>query len=153
MKSKLFVIASLAALLVSCSKQGPVGPQGNQGPQGNPGNNGTNGTNGSANVKTTIFAITTWNTVTSNAVFNAILADADITNADSDAVSVSVSQATNGPWLALPNVNVVSAGDRMEYSYQNGQATITYYYTSAPFPTQYYKVTVIPPAVIKRKNR
>jgi hypothetical protein len=141
MKSKLLLIASLA-LLAGCAKQGPIGPTGEQGPSGT---NGSNGINGTVNMKTIIDSTYLWATIKSGVSYEATLSNSNITNADSDNVSVAESSTITGPWLELPATHILNDTDQMGYTYQNGQVSVIYYYKSAPITVLYFKMTVLPP--------
>lgn len=149
MKSKLLLIASLA-LIVSCAKQGPIGPTGEQGPAGT---NGANGINGTVNMKTLIDSTYSWTTITPGISYGVTLSNSNITNADSDNVSVAESPYATGPWLELPATHILNDTDQMEYTYKNGQVSIIYYYKAAPITVLYFKMTVLPPpTAILKKN-
>ncbi len=165
MKMKWIFIATIV-FLISCDKQGPAGPAGSNGSnglngatgatgaQGNPGTNGTNGSNGTANIKTTIYAVAAsdWTTITAGSTYEVGFSDTYITDADSDAVEISLSTNATGPWIALPLTNIIASGDQMIFQYENGQADVYYLYTAAPTSSLYFKVTVIPPAAILKKT-
>ncbi len=159
MKSNLLFIAAIA-LMVGCAKdgaQGPAGANGSNGLNGSAGATGATGAtgaNGTANIKTNIYPVTSsgWTTISAGASYKVVFADANISDADSDAVSVAVGSAANGPWLEIPTINIVNSGDQMVFGYQNNQASVIYLYTSAPSSTLYFKVTVIPPALIKKRS-
>jgi len=159
MKSKLFFIAALV-LVAGCAKDGAQGPAGANGSNGLNGSTGpagpagANGTNGTANIKTSIYAVSAsdWTTITAGSTYEVGFSDSYISDADSDAVEVSLSTSATGPWIALPLTNIITSGDQMIFQYENGQADVYYLYTSAPTTELYYKVTVIPPAAILKKN-
>jgi hypothetical protein len=159
MKSLSVFIAAMA-LIAGCAKdgaQGPAGANGSNGLNGSTGPqgpSGANGSNGTANIKTAIYTVTAsdWTTITAGSTYEVGFSDSYISDADSDAVEVSLSTNSTGPWIALPLTNIITTGDQMIFQYENGQADVYYLYTSGPATTLYYKVTVIPPSGISRKN-
>jgi hypothetical protein len=124
-----------AALFFACSK---TGPEGAPGPAVN-GTNGTNGINGNANIKDSIFTVTTWNT--SAAYDYVIIADTQITAAivDSGFVAAfwSINSGTN--WDALNWTSQSPAGYTMEYNYSVGQ--VTFYFAGGGNPNTIFGIS------------
>jgi hypothetical protein len=148
---KIKLLAALAAIGVavtffSCSKgdtgatgpQGPTGATGTQGPKGDTGvtgkngtngNNGTNGTNGNANVKDSVFTVTSWGSTSTYAFVT--ITDPQITAAIAATGMVSVAWSTNGGvgWDGLPWTSENPTGYEMNYQY--GTSTITFFFGNA----------------------
>ncbi len=124
--SALFFGFSL--LFFSCSKDGATGPTGASGTNGI---NGTNGTSGNANVKTTIFTVSSWTPSTNYYYCN--LMDPDLTTAiqDSGNVSVFYSIDAGGVWNDLPTqTSFLSTGYHVGYNYVMGKLVVYWAYNN-----------------------
>jgi hypothetical protein len=137
LKISLFVML-LGVVIASCSKTGPAGPT------------GPAGANGVANITTTTFTVTPgqWNTITAGASYQTMLSVSALTNANTDNIEVSATGNMSAGWGILPVSNLIYNGDEMAIVYRNGQVEVDYFYSSAPTVTVYFKVSVIPPAMI-----
>ncbi len=158
MKSKLFVITSLA-LIVGCAKQGPVGPEGPQGltGTGTAGPTGATGPTGIINIRTMIDSVApaNWTSPSSGPNYY-VVSDPQISVVDSDIISVAVSTSNNSSstWYPLPFSNLLIANDNMAYSYATNSFTLLYSSTLTlpPTVTIYFKVSVTPPQLAPKKK-
>jgi hypothetical protein len=149
----LLVVAGTALMLAACTgPAGPAGPAGQDGANGADGANGTNGTNGVANITNSITDITGWSFNTSPAYYYAALTNGSITDPNNEQVEVYFGLSNNGPWQAMPGVNLFNSGDQLTFDWTTNAVQINYDYSSLTnVPSDLYvNVLVIPPAVMKR---
>ncbi|NNM95563.1 MAG: hypothetical protein HKL88_08925 [Bacteroidia bacterium] len=121
--------------------------------KGDTGPAGPAGTNGVANISSNIYTVSpgSWSNPSAG-LYNYVASDASITNANTDGIEVFMS-GNNTNWFGLPLTNVFANPDELFFMYINGQITFEYDGSSAPATTQYFKVVVIPPAVMKQHPR
>jgi hypothetical protein len=138
----LSAIGLLAIFLYGCA-----------GKDGAPGATGPAGPAGVANISTATFTVTPggWTTIIAGAAYEAYLTVPAITDFNNDAVEVSTNAAGLGTfWIGLPLYDYLSNGDEMVQKYGPEEVKIHYNYSSAPSVDTYFKVTVIPPAIMKQ---
>jgi len=148
---KLFMAFSAIVLLIwSCSK-GDTGPAGPTGPTGGA---GATGPSGVANISTTMLTILSsdWKiyAVNIDTVDRPVPA---LTDSINDGVIVQVSRTVApfaGEWFGMPMSNFLASNDLIDYVYGNKRIMLGYNFSSAPAQTLKFKVTVIPPAILKQ---
>ncbi len=140
---KYLSVLAIAAIFSSCSSEGPAGPQGPT---------GATGANGVANIFTQQFTVNSWTPTSVATTWIATFTESDITDNNNVVVEAYWSNSSSG-WLALPFSSLDVFGDQLNYGYDNGSVTFSYYGNNNPpssysnTSTIYFKVTVIPPSI------
>lgn len=143
-KKLAIVIIACGLFFASCTKEGPTGPQGSA---------GANGTNGNANVQVfnATAAPSNWTADAQSGWYTSFNMTVDPTQG---AVTIFWS-SDNVNWTGLPFVASTTSQPNINFKFNS--TSINFYYDPAvgvlsiaqPSTNQYFKIVVIPPAMVK----